>query len=266
MIPAAVRCTCQCAQLFLRPPGRWAAPPLAGDAVAAFHAAARQHGFVGRCVAHGPYLLNLASGDDELRTRSTAVLADELQRAGALGLIGVVVHPGSAGAGSRADAVARCRDAITAAVDQAGAGAARLVLEGQAGAGGQLGTGPAELAALVEPTLRDRIGVCLDTAHLWGAGYDLVADGWQRVLGELGASWGRAVPDVIHANDTKVERGSRRDRHSEPGSGRLGAAFFARMLADERLADCPVVVEIPPGPDNASVTRVLAALRAGMTG
>ena len=258
---AAEKAGCEALQVFLRAPGRWAAAPLSDAEVGRFRAACAAAELVGRCFAHAPYLLNLASGDAALRKRSVAVLADELSRAGRLGLAGVVLHPGSAGTTDRCAARARCRDAIAAALERAGASAARLLLEGTAGAGGLLGRTPAELRSLVEGSPRARVGVCLDTAHLWGAGYDLHRDGWNRVLDELGESWGMAAPDLLHANDTPVELGSRRDRHAPPGHGKLGAAFFRRVLADSRCTHVPMVMEIPPGEDNREVKTALRRLR-----
>jgi deoxyribonuclease-4 len=258
---AASETGCEALQVFLRAPGRWAAAPLPGEEVARFHAASGAAGLAGRCFAHAPYLLNLASADVSLRERSVGVLVEELTRAGRLGLAGVVLHPGSGGATDRRDAQTRCRDAVTAALERAGESAARLLLEGTAGAGGLLGRTPAELRLLIEDSLRPRVGVCLDTAHLWGAGYDLLHDGWDRVLDEVGEWWARPAPDLLHANDTTVELGSRRDRHAPPGQGKLGAGFFRRVLADSRCADLPMVMEIPPGEGNREVKSALRRLR-----
>ena len=258
---AASTVGCEALQVFLRAPGRWAAVPLADAEVGRFGAACADGGLLGRCFAHAPYLLNLASSDAALRERSIAVLAEELARAARLGLAGVVLHPGSAGSGDPRAAQARCRDAIAAALDGAGADAAKLLLEGTAGAGGLLGRTPAELRSLVEEPLRSRVGVCLDTAHLWGAGYDLRHGGWERALGELGEHWGVAAPELVHANDTPVELGSRRDRHAPPGEGRLGREVFRRILADPRCAAVALVMEIPPGDGNRDVKAALRRLR-----
>jgi len=255
-------CGCESLQIFLRAPGRWAAAALVAEDVARFRGAAASAGLDGACFAHAPYLLNLASDDRALRDRSVAVLVEELQRAGRLGLAGVVLHPGSGGEGDRGSAEARCRSAVTEAIERAGEGAATLLLEGQAGSGGQLGRTPAELARLVEPGLRrDRVGVCLDSAHLWGAGFDLLGDGWERALGELAEHWHLAAPQLFHGNDTAVELGSRRDRHAPPGEGRLGKRFFSKLLNDPRCANLPIVLEIPPGDGNALVKKALARLR-----
>lgn len=259
---AAGQLGCGALQVFLRPPGRWAQTRLAADSVERFRDAVTVTELAGACFAHAPYLLNLASADAALRQRSVDTLVEELLRGGELGLAGVVLHPGSAGAASRVEAAARCRAAIVEARGRCGGAGARLLLEGTAGMGGQLGTTPAELASLVEAAVRDRVGVCLDSAHLWGAGYDLLAGGWDRVLDELGASWGVAAPDLLHANDSPVALDSRRDRHAPPGEGALGEGFYRRILADGRLAGTPLVLEIPPGDDNELVRAALDRLRS----
>jgi deoxyribonuclease-4 len=263
---AAAALGCRALQIFLRAPGRWARAALPADGAERFRAAAAGASLDGVCFAHAPYLLNLASADHELRRHSLAVLIEELERAGELGLAGVVLHPGSAGASDRGEAEARCRDGIAEAVDTAGAAAAPLLLEGTAGMGGQLGITPVELARLSGSAAPGRVGLCLDTAHLWAAGYDLHGDGWERVLGEVAGHWPAGALRLFHLNDTAVECGSRRDRHAPPGDGRLGARFYRRLLADPRVTGLPCVLEIPPGDDNRLVRAALGRLRRWSTG
>lgn len=260
---AAPGATCQALQLFLRAPSRWAAPPAVPDEVERFSRAAAVAGLEGWCFAHAPYLLNLATADVALRDRSCEVLVDELIRGGRLGLAGVVLHPGSAGLnGDRSAAAARCREALADVATRAGNASARILVEGAAGAGGQVGVTPKELAGLVADCPRERVGLCLDCAHLWAAGYDLRGDGWQRLLDEVGEAWGQVAPDLWHGNDTPCELGSSRDRHAAPGDGQLGESFFRRLLDDERAGAAPLVLEIPPGDDNELVREALARLRS----
>jgi deoxyribonuclease-4 len=258
-IAAAAALRCSALQVFLRAPGRWAAAPLTAAEIARAAASPGRAAVSGALLAHAPYLLNLASADDVLRQRSIAALAEELERAGALGIDAVVLHPGSARGGDRGDAEARCRAAVAEAIETAGA--VRLLLEGQAGGGGQLGRTPEELARLREAAVADRVGICLDTAHLWAAGYDLKAGGLQRVLDEVAEHWDRAAPDALHINDTSVPLGSLRDRHAPPGEGLLGERFYRELLAHPALAATPMVLEIPPGAGNALVRRALSLLR-----
>ena len=258
---AASALRCRALQIFLRAPGRWARAALPAEAAERFRVAAAGAGLDGACFAHAPYLLNLASADVVLRRRSIAVLVEELQRAGELGLAGVVLHPGSAGAGDRGEAEARCRDALAEALDSAGAAAAPLLLEGTAGMGGQLGTTPLELARLAAAVASGRVGLCLDSAHLWAAGYDLLRGGWERALAEVDGHWPAHALRLLHANDTAVECGSRRDRHAPPGEGRLGRRFYRLLFSDPRAVELPCVLEIPPGDDNRLVRRALGRLR-----
>ncbi len=193
------------------------------------------------------------------------MLVEELKAADSLGLAGVVLHPGSAGSGNRREASARCRAALAQVLGLAGGGEAALLLEGLAGSGGQLGSSVCELAGLVPsrgPATTRPVGVCLDLAHLWAAGYDVRGGGWEMVLAELGECWGVPAPHLLHGNDTPVERGSRKDRHAPPGDGALGEGVFRRLLDDPRLAQTPLVLEIPPGRDNHFVTSALARLRS----
>lgn len=219
----------------------------------------------GRCYAHSPYLLNLASERAQLRCQSITVLVDELRRADVLGLAGVVLHPGSAGKGDRHEALIRGRAALAEVLDRAGEGSAAVLLEVTSGAGGHLGSTIPELAALVprsSPPPPRSVGVCLDLAHLWAAGYDLLRGGWQRALGEVQEHWRCEAPQVIHANDTPVACGSRRDRHAPPGEGALGERCFRELLHDSRISDTPWVLEIPPGKDNHLVAAALERLRS----
>lgn len=261
---AARRLRCEALQLFLRPPGRWSASSLEADQVQHFRSQTRCPPLQGRCYAHAPYLLNLASERAQLRCQSMSVLIDELQRADALGLAGVVLHPGSAGRGDRREALARGRAALAEVLDRSGAGDAAVLLEATSGAGGHLGASIGELAELMPRSILPPprlVGVCLDLAHLWAAGYDLLRDGWQRALAEVQEHWRCEAPQVIHANDTPVQCGSRLDRHAPPGEGVLGERYFRELLHDRRISDTPLVVEIPPGKDNRLVAAALERLR-----
>lgn len=258
---AAARLRCTAVQVFLRAPGRWAAAPLTAAEVERAAASPGRAAVAGAALVHAPYLLNLASDDPALQERSVGVLVEELGRAGRLGLDGVVLHPGSAGTGDRGSAERRCRDAVAEALERAGEGGARLLLEGQAGAGGQLGRTPAELARLVPGDAGSRVGVCLDTAHLWAAGYELTAGGLDRVLAEVREHWGGRAPDALHVNDTAVALGSGRDRHAPPGQGALGEGFYRELLARGELEGVPMILEIPPGKNDTLVRRALSRLR-----
>ena len=129
-------------------------------------------------------------------------------------------------------------------------------MEVTAGQGTCLGSCFDEIAFLLARLPADRTGVCWDTAHLWGAGYELTTEsGWERVWAEFRDATGRDRPDLLHLNDTDVEVGSRLDRHQRIGHGRIGADGFSRIVRDPRLQTVPMVIETPKGPDEVTWDR-----------
>ena len=213
-------------------------------------------------MAHDSYLINLASPDPTLRARSLASFVSELRRCNALGLDYLVSHPGNF-MDDRDAGIARNADAISeglAAVE----GRTILCLETTAGSGTALGATFEELAAIIErvdPSQRDRVGVCLDTCHVYAAGYDLVND-YDGVLAHLEDALGLARLHVMHLNDSKTPFASRRDRHELIAEGTLGEGPFRRIMTDERLARVPKVIETPKLDDaTATDSRMLALLR-----
>lgn len=261
-VEAALQLGCDAVQLFLRPPGRWARPEVTGEKLRAFRQALAGSPVDGAVFAHAPYLVNLALEDPVLARRSLETVVEELVLAADLGLAGVVLHPGSAGTGSRIDAAARVRDRLEAVLASAPAGP-RLLLENTAGGGGLLASRVSDIAHLAPRSLweQGRLGVCLDTAHLWGAGYDLRHGGWVRALAELASAGLTSALRVIHINDTPVPLGSGKDRHAPPGEGQLGERFFAEILADPAVSGAACIMEIPPGPGNRDVRNVLERVR-----
>jgi len=257
-VAAAREVGCQALQIFLRPPGRWVGRPVQEGEAAAFRRAIREAGLTGAVFAHAPYLVNLASADPRLARRSLEVVEQELALAAALELAGVVLHPGSGGRGGEREATHRLAAALETLAPRIPP-TTRLVLENTAGAGGQLGASVAQLVALVPSGggVERRFGVCLDTAHLWAAGYDLANGGWARAEEELGQRVGLVL---LHLNDTPVPCGARKDRHAPPGEGALGRRVFEALLARPSLAQLPAVMEIPPGKGNAAIREALQRL------
>jgi deoxyribonuclease-4 len=218
-------------------------------------------------MAHDSYLINLASPDAALRARSFASFVSELRRCGALGLHYLVSHPGNY-MDDRASGLARNADAITAALEQT-PGTTILCLETTAGSGTALGASFEELAALIARVgegVRGRVGVCVDTCHVYSAGYDLVAD-YDGVLARLDDVLGLDRLRVMHLNDSKTPFASRRDRHELIAEGSLGEAPFRRIMTDERLARVPKVIETPKLDDaTATDARMLERLRSYASG
>jgi deoxyribonuclease-4 len=253
---------CTAAQIFVKNASQWRGREVGEDEEAAFrqaHAASP----VGPLVAHASYLINLCAADPDLLVRSRAALADELARCSRLGVGGLVVHPGAhLGAGEEAgiDAVAASIDAALAAVPDT---ATRLLLENTAGQGSCLGYRLEHLAAIRDrTTARARIGICLDTCHAFAAGYALHEPaGYDGMLAEIAERIGLDALGCLHLNDSLRPFGSRRDRHAHIGDGEIGLVPFARLLADPRLREIPMILETETGDDMAGHRRDLETLR-----
>ena len=231
-------------QIFSKMANRWAERACQDDECVAFRAALADTG-VSVTIAHDSYLINLASPDPVLRARSVDSFVAELQRCNALGLHYLVSHPGNY-MDERASGLARNADAIARALERA-PGQTRLCLETTAGSGTGLGATFEELAEIIElipGSLRDRVGVCVDTCHIHSAGYDLVND-YDAVIDRFDDTVGLDRMWVMHLNDSKTPFASRRDRHELIGEGSLGARPFQRIMTDPRLAHVPKVIETP---------------------
>jgi deoxyribonuclease-4 len=242
-------------QLFTKQPGRWAERAFDAATCEQFAAAASAHG-VDVFAAHDAYLINLASPDDFLFERSYEAFAGELQRAAALGLHFLVTHPGNAMGSPLDHALARNAEAIERALE-ASPYRGDVLLETTAGTGTALGSRFEELAAIigrVGPGVRARLGVCLDTCHVWAAGYDL-RDDYDRVIGGFEQTLGLERLRFFHLNDSRYGCGSRRDRHAHIGRGALGDAAFRRLLLDDRFASVPKVLETPKDGDAVKADR-----------
>ncbi|HEX9108231.1 MAG TPA: deoxyribonuclease IV [Longimicrobiales bacterium] len=249
-------------QLFTKQPSRWAEPSCGPDVVAAFQEERARHD-IGAAAAHDSYLINLATGDDALFQRSYAAFRAELERCVALGLEYLVTHPGNATDGDVPGALARNAAAIERALEEIG-GATMVLIEGTAGSGRALGSSFEELARLretVRPELRHRVGVCLDTCHLFAAGYDLVGD-YDGVFARFGDVVGLEWLRLFHLNDSQHALGSRRDRHAHIAQGTLGDVPFRRLMTDDRLRGIPKLLETPKDDDAVAADREnLARLR-----
>jgi deoxyribonuclease IV len=249
-------------QLFTKMANRWAERDCADEECTMFRERLAATDVVST-MAHDSYLINLASPDPVLRARSIASFVTELRRCAALGLDYLVSHPGNY-MDDREAGIARNADSINEAL-AAVPGDTILCLETTAGSGTSLGATFEELSALislVDPSHRTRVGICLDSCHVYSAGYDLVND-YDGVFARLSDAMGLDRLKVMHLNDSKTPFASRRDRHELIAEGSLGEAPFRRIMTDERLARVPKVIETPKLDDAlATDTRMLERLRS----
>jgi len=253
---------CGAVQIFLKNQRQWAASPLTAAEALGFRAAWRQTQ-IRSLFAHASYLINLAAPGEAQWRHAVDAFSDELERAEALGLACVVIHPGShAGEG-----LERGLGRVTAALDEVTRRTegyrVRVALENTAGAGHTVGRTFEELATLIDRAARpERIGVCIDTCHLFAAGYDIRHDeGWDAAAAECTERIGADRVLAFHVNDSKAPLGSGLDRHEHIGRGKLRLRPFRRLLSDPRFAHVPKVLETPKEPEPTADRRNLETLR-----
>ena len=224
-------------QIFSSSPRRW---PRGGSRIAEADAARfrtrRAELALGPLVIHDNYLINLASPDRVMRTRSIQAFHDELVRAVALGADFLVAHPGSGLGNDKQQAIADIAEGMRHAAKGMKLGSLRILVENTSGMGSAVGARFEEIKAILDQTGALPMGVCLDTAHTLEAGYDITAEeGLETTLAELDRTVGLDRVYVLHVNDSKTPLGSRVDRHEHIGRGKIGLKAFARILNHARL-------------------------------
>ncbi len=252
---------CRAIQIFNQSPRMWRGTAYREEDVQAFRAA-MDSSRVDAVLIHAVYLLNCASEDPDIRAKSLASLIQSLRAGGAIGASGVVLHPGSAKSGDAASAIARAgrtvREALSESED------CPLHLENTAGAGGTLGRSIDELAALLDACGgSERLGLCLDSCHLFASGYDIrTAAGVDRLLDEVSEKIGPGRIGSLHLNDSHTPLGSNRDRHANIGQGELGEDGCAAFLSAPAFAQLPCVLETPgENRGGASASEVALAVK-----
>ena len=252
---------CDAVQIFSRNPRGWLARPLEGEAVEAFRAA-QSETEISPVVVHCNYLVNLAAADTTIREKSIASFREEVERGLHLHADYLVVHPGSARGACEADAIKTCAESLRAACDGLELGSFRILLENTAGQGECIGHRFEHLRDIMAACPELNLGVCLDTAHAFAAGYDLrEEDGFAATLQSLEANVGAANVRAVHFNDSKAAYNSRVDRHWHIGEGQIGGAALRRVARAPQLSQAAFLLETPqdaPGDD----ARNLAALRS----
>jgi len=234
--------------MFVRNQLQWRARPLPEEEVRRFRRTRRRCGIT-PVVAHGSYLVNLA-GSDPVRRRSMLAMRDELDRCGRLGIEFLVIHPGSHP--DPTAGVSRIAGALNEIVAACPHRRPKVLLETTAGAGNTIGRTFEQLAQILSRLDRPRrFGVCLDTCHVFAAGYDLrTPRAYEQTMMTLIERTGLPRLGAIHLNDSVHGLGSRRDRHAHIGTGRIGSRGFVNLLNDPRLAEIPMILETPKGKDD----------------
>ena len=243
-VERAVAHGCEALQIFCKNANQWRGRPLDPDEVRVFRRRIDETGLT-PVVSHASYLINLATSFEPLREMSIAAFIDELDRAESLGLLGVVIHPGTCTAGTEEEALRLIADATRTAFAARPGSRTMVLLEHVAGQGRTVGYRFEQLAEVLRHLDGSpRVGVCLDTCHLLAAGYDIVNPaGYDETFDAFDRLVGLDRLRVFHANDSKKPCGSRVDRHEHIGQGHLGVTPFRRLLADPRFADRALLIE-----------------------
>ncbi len=253
---------CRAIQIFNQSPRMWRASVYGEEDVAAFREAIAASP-IDAVLIHAVYLLNCASEDADIRAKSLASLTNSLRVGAAIGASAVILHPGSAKTGDVGEAIDRAGAALGEALAESEG--CELHLENTAGAGGTLGRSIDELAALIERAGGgERLGVCLDSCHLFASGYDIrTPRGMAAVVREAGRKLGRERIRSLHLNDSQTPLGSNRDRHANVGAGELGEEGCAAFLSARGLQRLACVLETP-GENREGASREEVALAVAL--
>jgi deoxyribonuclease IV len=235
---------CESLQIFTKNANRWQSPPLDAAEIRRFRKRLEETA-IRPAVSHASYLINLATADPVLRAQSIAAFADEIDRAHALGLLGVVLHPGTCTSGAESDALALVAQGLRAAFRARPRWTTMVLLEHTAGQGRTLGHRFEHLAEIIKQLDGSpRVGICLDTCHLIASGYDIVSEtGYLTTIADFDRIVGLRRLKVFHGNDSKKPCASRVDRHEHIGEGCLGLEPFRRLMHDRRFDGLPILIE-----------------------
>ena len=231
-------------QIFTKNNNQWAAKPLTDEDTDRFKDAVTEHGLRKNC-SHASYLINLASPDDALRGKSADALTVEVERAEAFGLEGVVLHPGAFMKSCEEDGLARVAEGLDAVHERTAGVRAQVWLEATAGQGTCLGHRFEHLGAIIDGVADPgRLGVCVDTCHVFAAGYPLAErKDYLATIRALDKAVGLGRVKAWHLNDSKKPLGSRVDRHDHIGEGEMGLDPFRHVLGDKRFRSLPMYLE-----------------------
>lgn len=254
---------CTTMQLFVKNNVQWSAKPLAENDVASYKKLLSESN-IGPVVVHDTYLINLCAKDQTILKKSRAALKDEFDRAELLGVEYLNFHPGAhMGQGVR-EGIKLIAESLNLIHEQTRGYRVKSVLEATAGQGSALGYRFEQLQQIIELVEeKERMAVCIDTCHIFAAGYDISTEkGYERTFEEFDAIIGLDRLVAFHVNDSKRECGSRVDRHTHIGQGRIGLEGFRLLMNDPRFVKIPKILETPKGPDMKEDVENMRVLRS----
>ena len=258
-------------QIFTQSPRMWKASQYSDEVLAAYREAQDEHPSVVSTFCHATYLINLASPDPELAVKSRTCLTANLSTADGMGAEGLVLHIGSHRGSGFETALPAVAEALVRVLDEVDADieGCPILLENAAGAGDTVGRSFEELAQVIDAASGDeRLGVCLDTQHLWASGIPFgTVDEADALVVLMDGTVGMDRLRCIHLNDSKVDFGANRDRHENIGDGTIGADGLAALLGHPALQGLPAILEVPgegDGPRTEDVASARRVLEAGL--
>ena len=272
-LEAGVAIGATCVQVFTQSPRAWKPAQYSPEVLASYREAQASHPTITGTFCHATYLINLATPDPELYEKSVECLTYNLSVARGMAASGLVLHVGShkgAGFEEVVGQVARAFERALEGADAAPEGVADcpILIENAAGSGATVGRSLEEIEALIDACGRDeRVGLCIDTQHLWASGVDYSSvAATKRLVKEITDRIGIARLGCLHLNDSKVELGANRDRHANIGEGTIGAKGLAPLVGHPKLRDMPLLLEVPGGGAGPRIQDVKAARRVVTAG
>jgi deoxyribonuclease-4 len=261
-VERALSIGCTTMQLFVKNNVQWSAKPLTENDVASYKKLLSQS-TIAPVVVHDTYLINLCAKDKAILQKSRAALKDELDRSEQLGVEYLNFHPGSHMGQGEADGIKLIAESLNIIHEQTKGYRVKSVLEATAGQGTALGYRFEQLRQVIDLVEeKERMAVCIDTCHVFAAGYDIATErGYERTFEEFDAIVGLGRLVAFHVNDSKRERGSRVDRHIHIGQGCIGLEGFRLLMNDTRFVNIPKILETPKGPDMKEDVENMRILR-----
>lgn len=260
------RIGCTTMQVFVKNSNQWEAKPLTVSDTENYKTAAAKS-TIGPVFAHAAYLINLCAVNPAVHSKSLKAFEDELVRCETLGISGVIFHPGSHMGAGEATGIRRIAESLDSIHERTAGFKTLTILETTAGQGTAIGycfEHLRDIVALVRE--QQRLAICLDTAHLYAAGYDIATtDGWETTMHALEDRIGFSAVAAVHVNDSKKPKGSRVDRHEHIGKGLIGLTAFRLLMTDPRFAEVPKILETEKSEDmhedveNMNILRSLAS-------
>lgn len=256
---------CTTMQVFVKNSNRWHAKPFTDEDILNYKTE-DSRSTIDPVVAHAAYLINLCAVHSAILEKSRFAFTDELHRCESLGIKALIFHPGAhMGAGER-DGIKKIAESLNIVHYQTKGCGVFTAMESTAGQGSALGYRFEQLRDIIDLVEdKDRMAVCLDTCHLFAAGYDIrTLQGWKEMLRDLEDIVGLERLVAVHVNDSKKDLGSRVDRHEHIGKGKIGLEGFKALMRDPRLVNIPKILETPKSEDmhedveNMNVLRLLA--------